>query len=370
MARTAKGFELVSVSPRGWVRLEAIQGRLRVRTTWQGRRYTASIGWPDTPTFRAYAQTVILQIERDQEQDAFVGLEKYKRKQKSDRFRLHKNLGQRLIQKFNRADYALMKNLEHWGKPIGSPEDARKFFDWLCKGRSKTLAPATQKRYLATCQVCDPANFEGIRVRVPPKPVPMAYTMPQIKAILDFLQSDKHYGHYHEFVMFLLFTGCRLSEAVALRWGNVDFDGDLVWFRESLATEAGGKPRLKETKTGVERFCPLHPLVRDRLYLRAGEPDDLVFPAPDGGFINAANFTRRCWRRCLEAAGVQHKPHETTAYKTRHSFISHNLRQGADPTELASLTGHSPQTMQRHYASLTRRPQIPDDLYGLDVDDD
>jgi integrase len=39
--------------------------------------------------------------------------------------------------------------------------------------------------------------------------------------IIQTLESDRYYSYYMPYVRFLFFTGCKLSEAIALKWEHI-----------------------------------------------------------------------------------------------------------------------------------------------------
>jgi integrase len=67
------------------------------------------------------------------------------------------------------------------------------------------------------------------------------------------------------------------------------------------------------------------------------EPDDLVFTAPQGGYLNDNRFRGKIWKPVLESCGIDYK----VPYTLRHSGTSHAMANGADIAALAEMTGHS-----------------------------
>jgi integrase len=63
---------------------------------------------------------------------------------------------------------------------------------------------------------------------------------------------------YYKYVSFLWLTGCRPSEAIALKWENVDLRRKVIIFCEAQVV-AGGKTVLKQsTKTEARRTFPIN----------------------------------------------------------------------------------------------------------------
>jgi integrase len=96
-----------------------------------------------------------------------------------------------------------------------------------------------------------------------------------------------NYRYYTPFVKFLFWTGCRPCEAIGLRWGSVASNCGKVHFHESIVEVSGKLVRREETKTGVRRWFSCTPKLQALLQsIRPDvpEPNNLVFPAPLGGF--------------------------------------------------------------------------------------
>ena len=86
----------------------------------------------------------------------------------------------------------------------------------------------------------------------------------------------------------------------------------------------------------------------------AYQPDDVVFPAPQGEEINDKNFRRRAWKTVLEKLDIEYRK----PYATRHTAISHALANGANPLAVAEQTGHDPQILFKHYASVIQKSAV------------
>ncbi|MDX2272126.1 MAG: tyrosine-type recombinase/integrase [Cyanobacteriota bacterium] len=361
----------MATSPNGSVKIETDNGRLRIRFTHLGKRYCFALGLPDSKVNRTAAIGKATQIELDMASghlDPTLKTYKPQRERQVEGIELISLLEKQLAKNFNRADNALLSRLRQWHKPIRSTVEAEELVAWLQKGSKQELKPASLRRYVATLKKLDPEHFGGIHIALPRRRSRRAYSAQQVKAILQFLQQDRYYSHYFDFVKFLLLTGCRTGEAVALSWEQIDFDRREIQFDRSLWRGDAGEVRVKTTKTEEERVFPMNPTLVALLKDRQPEKLDckaLVFPAPKGGFIDSHNFVNRCWRACLNAAGIEWQPHLTTQYKTRHTVISHALEAGVDPTTMAEMAGHRVETLYDFYASSIRRVELPE-LYGVE----
>lgn len=145
-------------------------------------------------------------------------------------------------------------------------------------------------------------------------------------------------------VTFVMFTGCRVGEAYALRWDDVDLKAGTVTFHQGSHDRA-------TTKSGRARTVPLLPEVvdaltevrkrqrRERLAMGSGWQNDvgLVFTTGTGTPINPDN-ARRDLASCLKRAGVTT---ERPWHSLRHG-LAHRLLQRGVPLQLVSaIIGHS-----------------------------
>jgi len=161
--------------------------------------------------------------------------------------------------------------------------------------------------------------------------------------------------------MTALFTGMRLGEVLALRWGRLDIDGKMVKVREALEETRAHGVRFKEpkSKAGV-RDISLPDVVVDvlreyrkqqlelRLQLGTGRPgnDDLVFHTIEGG-PQAPNNVSAEWSDLAAWLGIP----EITFHALRHTHASQLIDAGVDVVTISKRLGHSkPDITLRIYA--------------------
>lgn len=84
---------------------------------------------------------------------------------------------------------------------------------------------------------------------------------------------------------------------------------------------------------------PLPRFLVDELTREAGAlgPDQLVFPAPEGGPIRGSLFRRRFWLPAIDAAGVL----PLRLHDLLHTAVALWIAAGATPKEIAVRAGHS-----------------------------
>lgn len=160
----------------------------------------------------------------------------------------------------------------------------------------------------------------------------------------------------------MLATGCRIGEILALRWSDLDLDGDLPVLTVSgtIKTETGkGTYRKPTPKTDASRRTVVLPrfaaeLLRVRREFATTNENDAVFATRNGTWHQVVNVERR-WRQIRKDTGYEWvTPH--TFRKTVATLISE-----AATSELASRQlGHSSSQVTRdHYIA---RPPVSADL--------
>lgn len=174
----------------------------------------------------------------------------------------------------------------------------------------------------------------------------VAPTDSQIKQI--FANADAPFGL---FPVFLLCTGCRKSEALALTWDDVDFQNREISISKSLDYTVGSKPKYKPPKTDAgNRIVPIIDILYDMLQeAHRSRTSELLFPAPPssrdgsgGGLVTIRRY-EALWLRYCEAAGLigdDGKP-VITAHNLRHGTATLMFELGVDELTAQRTLGHS-----------------------------
>jgi integrase len=192
----------------------------------------------------------------------------------------------------------------------------------------------------------------------------IAPTDEQMKAII--YNVDAEFGL---FPLFLLCTGMRKSEALALTCDDVDLERNEISVTKSLDYTVGAKPQIKPPKTEAgNRTVPIIDILRERL-LEAKEQGDSVylFPAPasNRGGKGDGMMTLRgyegAWLRYCETAGFigdDGKP-TITAHNLRHGTATLMFELGVDELTAQRILGHSRVEITREiYTDLRARQKM------------
>lgn len=170
--------------------------------------------------------------------------------------------------------------------------------------------------------------------------VPYIFTYDEISRILAVVDgfsfnkiTPKRHIVYPLLYRVLCFCGLRISEALNLKVGDVNFDD--------------GYFLLRNTKTNLDRVIPLDDNLRTRFLVYKEEmcflvKDEYFFPAPDGSRYSCATMDTT-FRDILFKAGIPYRGRGKgpRLHDLRHTFCVHSLQKltahGADPYAVLPL---------------------------------
>lgn len=201
----------------------------------------------------------------------------------------------------------------------------------------QTLNPAVRWHHIAE----NPAKAAGRNPQPPPRAV-RPYTLAELQAIAAELSPE-----YEPLPDFAAASGLRPEEWMALERKQVDRRAGLVSVTQTVS-EGEITPLAKTARS--RRQVPLsHRALAalDRLPARLDTP--LLFPAPDGGLLDLANFRRRQWGPAITSSGIATP---ARVYDLRSTFASNALAAGVTVFELARVMGTSVLMIERHYGAL------------------
>ncbi|MBN8564118.1 MAG: phage integrase SAM-like domain-containing protein [Leptolyngbya sp. UWPOB_LEPTO1] len=361
------------------IRIEDMRGNLRLRWTHERKRYCLSLGLQDNATNRALAQMKVADIEQDIKYGMFdPTLFKYRSGKHGNTpikvyelFERHiefksKKLAKQSLDKY----YGTLSNLKTYFREryAGNltESDCEKFKSWL----SEKLAPITLKQYLSAIKsawewaiarkMITENPWVEIVKNLPRGKVkkPQPFTVEEVQRIIQHFRTHPEYSYYADYAEFLLCTGCRIEEAIALTWGDVTEDCSQIWFGKAY-----NRGDLRQIKAGEAGFVPLSKSLQQMLLRRRAinvKPESLIFPSPrKGGYMDNANFRNRAWKTVLSELTIPYRKPNTS----RHTLISYWLKQGEDPATVAKYTRTSLKMIFEHYGHyIPSKATLPDIL--------
>ncbi len=264
------------------------------------------------------------------------------------------------------AMYVSLVNILKTLDPIMTRSDA---IDLIGVLRDRGNGPETIRKRISVCHgfyrwmiECgywsQPNPFAGLRrmIKGRSEDAYQPFTEAELQQIFKTMAESRHYAYYVPFYSFLAMTGCRLSEGIGLRWGDIEADCSSIRFRSAMVVGKSHEQIRKGSKTHQSRvFYCSESLIELLLSLDRGKPDDLVFKGKTGKPLHQRTLMKHCWVRVMELSGVPYRPQ----MMLRHTLISHAIQSMA-PVDLAAQLGHSTQTMLRHYARSVNPKVVPD----------
>jgi integrase len=375
-------------SKAGSAQIRSSNGRLQLVFTFDGKRYFVSTGVSDTPYNRKQAQDKALEVERDIAYGEFdpENLDKYKIRASvatadpittipistPDLPALWKRYSKAKSSGKSPATvrmYGWVANhLERC--PCKLPSQNQAIFDWLSANVPANSARRVLMHLSACCKwakksgLLEANPFEGSASEVKVKKTGTEddeinpFTREERDRIIETFKGNRYYRHYAPLVEFLFFTGCRPSEAIALQWKHVNHTA--ITFEQAVIYTGKGFVLKDGLKTQHSRRFPINAQLErllNEIKADGCNSDLLVFPSPEGRFIDWHNFTNRAWRAVLKSlSDVEYR----NPYQTRHTFCSLCREANISSIQLAKWVGNSAQMIDRVYAKPVDLIAVPE----------
>ena len=249
---------------------------------------------------------------------------------------------------------------------------------------------------------------DGVMAQIKKQPgknhgVRHALTVEQQRAFIRYIDESPTFYHWASFFKFLLGTGCRIGEAIGIRWEDIDFEKRTISINHSVvyySREFKEHPicsfavSLPKTEAGI-RTIPMMDTVYDALQMELDDQKEHGFNETviDGmkGFIFMNRFgnihnpqaVNRAIKRIYEAhnaeevvkAAKQHRepviiPH-FSCHHLRHTFCSRFCENETNLKVIQSIMGHANiETTMDIYAEVTdtkKQEAIQNLAHNLDV---
>jgi integrase len=168
----------------------------------------------------------------------------------------------------------------------------------------------------------------------------------QVRSLLAATAGTRH----HSLWIFLVTTGVRLGEALALKWADIDMVEGTATIRRALQRHRGvGMVFVEPKSSRGRRTVPFPPetlaalaaqradLNRERSHAgKLWQENDLIFPSP-AGRPRDLTYLSYTFHRGLERAGLP----RLRIHDLRHTAATHLLTKHVHPKVVQELLGHS-----------------------------
>jgi integrase/recombinase XerD len=166
--------------------------------------------------------------------------------------------------------------------------------------------------------------------------LPVILSPEEVSAFFDHVPSLR----YRAALMTCYGAGLRVSEAVALKVGEIDSQRMLI--------------RVEQGKGRKDRYAMLSERLLKvlRIWWRAARPEGYLFPGWRRGKHMSSESLQTACREAAQRAGIAKR---VTVHTLRHSFATHMLENGTDVRIIQALLGHSRIDTTAHYTAVSNR---------------
>lgn len=172
-------------------------------------------------------------------------------------------------------------------------------------------------------------------------------TQEQIKII----EQNASNGLFGLLAFFLLYTGCRRGEALALKWSDIDFDNKLIHITKS-AYYNSNTAQIKQPKTDAgTRDIILLDVLAEKLEGRHNK-NHYIFSVTEGKELLKESQATKGWDKYVKSVGLE----GITPHMLRHTYASLLYEAGIDVKSAQDLLGHADiSTTQNIYTHITKK---------------
>lgn len=274
-----------------------------------------------------------------------------------------------------RADRSKMLShiLPRWGSQTIETVDYISIQQWIATDLAKLSNKTIKAIVSLMSQVFDLYSTtkgyafnptKGIRVRLPDDDDPDPFTLAEIRQLMS---TDTEKMRERDLIEYMIWDGCRPSEAIALAWEDVvDLQKGIVRYRHAMVN---GKWKVTKTKRSTRTHRLLKParealmrqfdlsskqrpvsievMDRDNKTLKKKMIRPVFLRSNGTPYFSDLYLRERFFQQHCESAGVRYRPPS----QCRHTFVSQMLTLGVVPMHwIASHVGHSTTAMiQKRY---------------------
>jgi integrase len=192
----------------------------------------------------------------------------------------------------------------------------------------------------------------------------------ELKQLLDAVA--EHFPEHYTLFLLLARTGMRIGEALALKWGDLDFNERFIEVKRSvvrgkITTPKSGKTRRVDMSLQLLETLKAHELESKKkgLALGLGGLPEYVFTNREGRLIDKNNWRRRVFYKALKKA----KFRQIRIHDLRHTYATLRISKCDNIADVSNQLGHHSVklTMDVYYQWFPGKKK--DEVDGLDDHD-
>ena len=163
----------------------------------------------------------------------------------------------------------------------------------------------------------------------------------ELRLFLDTVK--QHFPDYYPLFLLLARTGMRLGEALALKWGDIDFNGRFIeirrnYVRGKIQTPKSNKIRKIDMSQQLAQVLKEHrnnQKMRD-LKLGLGDKSQFVFVNKAGNLIDKGSLRSRVFKKSLGKAELRHM----RIHDLRHTYATIRISKDDNVADVSNQLGH------------------------------
>lgn len=214
------------------------------------------------------------------------------------------------------------------------------YLNELCAMGYSKKTVSTHKSILN--QIMNTAVFEGHIPHNPVLEVRLKSNLPKSERELPTTEElkivDSHYTGFDFLPYFLLYTGLRISEALALSDADFDFKKRLITINKHVVWDSNNPLIEYRTKT---KSSQRKIVIIDRLFEKLPKFKGFLFCNEDGSLLTKGQLRKR-WEKYQKTYNVSF-----TAHQLRHGFATICFESGISEKDAQELMGHSDISLTR-----------------------
>lgn len=167
------------------------------------------------------------------------------------------------------------------------------------------------------------------------------FTSEELRKLLDTVQ-EYYFNHYSLFLL-LARTGLRIGEALALKWGDIDFNGRFIHVQRSISRGKIEPPKKGKTRNvymskQLTEALRVHQTESKKkgLVLGFGDLPEYVFTNELGHIIDKDNWRHRVFNKALAKAEIR----RIRIHDLRHTYATLRIAKGDNIQDVSNQLGH------------------------------